>query len=85
MFALRTLPRVRTPFAEATAVRPVGRRGNRSRDDVESILIVANDPDYLGEKTNSKVTNAVATAYLALSIVAAVAALPLLIVTKVGA
>jgi manganese transport protein len=49
------------------------------------VLVVANDPDYLGDKTNSPLTNALATAYLIISIIASVAALPLLVVTKVGA
>src|SRR6266571_5505693 len=41
MFALWTLPRVRTPFAESTAVRPVGWCRNGSWNDVEPLLIVA--------------------------------------------
>jgi Mn2+/Fe2+ NRAMP family transporter len=49
------------------------------------ILVVANDPDYLGQQTNSRATNALATFYLVVSLAAAFAALPLLIVTKVGA
>jgi len=48
-------------------------------------LIVANDPDYLGDKTNSRLTNGLATVYLGLILMAALAAIPLLIVTKVGA
>ena len=46
--------------------------------------MVANDPEYMGEKTNSRFSNAVAFAYLALLIVVSVATIPLMIVTKVG-
>ena len=49
------------------------------------ILVVANDPEYMGEKTNSRFSNAVAFAYLALLIVVSVATIPLMIVTKAGA
>lgn len=49
------------------------------------ILVVANDPEYLGNKTNSKVTNALGTVYLGLTLVISMAAIPLLIITKVGA
>jgi Mn2+/Fe2+ NRAMP family transporter len=49
------------------------------------ILVVANDPDYMGDKTNSKATNALAFAYLVLLIAVAVATIPLMIVTKAGA
>jgi Mn2+/Fe2+ NRAMP family transporter len=48
-------------------------------------LVVANDPDYMGDKTNSRATNALATAYLAMLCVVSVAALPLLVITKAGA
>ncbi|NJC72283.1 divalent metal cation transporter [Planosporangium thailandense] len=45
------------------------------------LLIVANDRDYVGEQTNTRAINAVAGIILALLIVVAVAAVPLLIVT----
>ncbi|MGW6278613.1 NRAMP family divalent metal transporter [Kribbella sp. NPDC055071] len=48
------------------------------------ILIVANDPDYVGRETNGRVRNALALVYLALLIVTSVAAIPLMIVTKAG-
>ncbi|TDO52015.1 Mn2+/Fe2+ NRAMP family transporter [Kribbella sp. VKM Ac-2571] len=48
------------------------------------ILIVANDPDYVGEERNGPVRNAVGLVYLALLIVASVAAIPLMIITKGG-
>jgi len=49
------------------------------------ILVVANDPEYMGTKTNSRLGNAVAFLYLALLIVVSVATIPLMIVTKAGA
>jgi Mn2+/Fe2+ NRAMP family transporter len=49
------------------------------------ILIVANDPTYVGEKTNSKALNALAFAYLVLLLVVALATIPLMILTKGGA
>ena len=48
------------------------------------ILIVANDPDYMGGHVNSKALNVAGQAYLVLILLAAVAAIPLLIVTGVG-
>ena len=48
------------------------------------ILIVANDPTYVGEKTNSKPLNAIAFVYLAILVVVAVATIPLMILTKGG-
>jgi len=49
------------------------------------ILVVANDPDYMGDKTNSKFSNALAFIYLLLLIAVSVATIPLMIVTKAGA
>jgi Mn2+/Fe2+ NRAMP family transporter len=49
------------------------------------ILVVANDPDYVGDKTNSGLTNTLATLYLVLIMVAALAAIPLMLATKAGA
>jgi Mn2+/Fe2+ NRAMP family transporter len=49
------------------------------------ILVVANDPDYLGEKTNSRVTNAIGMVYLVVTILISLVSVPLLIITKVGA
>jgi Mn2+/Fe2+ NRAMP family transporter len=48
------------------------------------ILVVANDPGYMGDKVNSKVTNLLATAFLVLLTVVALAAVPLMIATKAG-
>jgi len=49
------------------------------------ILVVANDPQYVGEHTNGPVLNAVALVYLVIIAVAAVAAIPLLVLTRMGA
>jgi manganese transport protein len=48
------------------------------------ILIVANDPDYMGEKVNGRVANALGSVYLVLVLAAALAAIPLMILTKAG-
>ncbi|MFT4109393.1 NRAMP family divalent metal transporter [Propionicimonas sp.] len=48
------------------------------------ILMVANDPDYMGEHVNGRALNAVGQAYFALILVASVAAIPLMVVTGVG-
>jgi Mn2+/Fe2+ NRAMP family transporter len=49
------------------------------------ILVVANDPDYMGDKVNGRFLNAVAFMYLVILVVAAVATIPLMIITKAGA
>jgi Mn2+/Fe2+ NRAMP family transporter len=49
------------------------------------ILVIANDPDYVGEKTNGRFLNAVASFYLVLLLVISVATIPLIIITKGGA
>jgi manganese transport protein len=48
------------------------------------ILIVANDPEYMGERVNSRGLNAMALVYLVIIVVASVAAVPLMIVTGAG-
>jgi Mn2+/Fe2+ NRAMP family transporter len=48
------------------------------------ILIVANDPDYVGQEKNGPVRNAVGLVYLALLTVASLAAIPLMIITRGG-
>ncbi|HWD80500.1 MAG TPA: divalent metal cation transporter [Kribbella sp.] len=48
------------------------------------ILIVANDPDYVGEETNGPVRNTFGLIYLALLVVSSIAAIPLMIITKGG-
>jgi hypothetical protein len=47
-------------------------------------LVIANDPDYMGDKVNSRFTNALASVYLILIVVVALATIPLMIVTKAG-
>jgi manganese transport protein len=49
------------------------------------ILVVANDPTYMGDKTNSRPLNAVASVYLGLLLLVAVATIPLMVVTRGGA
>ncbi|OBI84790.1 NRAMP family divalent metal transporter [Mycobacterium sp. E740] len=48
------------------------------------ILIVANDPGYMGDHVNGRVTNALASVYLVIILVASLAAIPLMIVTGAG-
>jgi Mn2+/Fe2+ NRAMP family transporter len=48
------------------------------------ILIVANDPDYMGERVNGRLTNALGMIYLVIVVVASVSAIPLMIATKAG-
>jgi manganese transport protein len=49
------------------------------------ILVVANDPDYMGDRVNGRITNAIATVYLALLLIVSAATIPLMIITKGGA
>lgn len=48
------------------------------------ILVVANDPDYLGEHVNGRLANALGNAYLVLLTVASLAAIPLMVITRMG-
>ena len=48
------------------------------------ILVVANDPDYMGEHTNGRLANGLGSIYLVVIGVAAGAALPLMIWTRMG-
>jgi Mn2+/Fe2+ NRAMP family transporter len=48
------------------------------------ILVVANDPDYMGDRTNGRLANSLGTLFLVLVVVAAVAAVPLMLATKAG-
>jgi len=48
------------------------------------ILVVANDRDYLGDRVNGKLANFFGMVYLVVIVVAAVAAIPLMIVTGGG-
>jgi Mn2+/Fe2+ NRAMP family transporter len=49
------------------------------------ILVVANDPEYMGAAVNGRVLNALGTVYLGVILLAAFAAIPLMIVTGAGA
>jgi Mn2+/Fe2+ NRAMP family transporter len=49
------------------------------------ILVVANDPDYMGRHVNGRVANALGTVFLVVVTVAALAAIPLMILTRMGA
>jgi Mn2+/Fe2+ NRAMP family transporter len=49
------------------------------------ILVVANDPDYLGEHVNGRLANGLGSVYLVVIGVAALAAIPLMIWTRMGA
>lgn len=48
------------------------------------ILVVANDPDYLGEHVNGRFANALGVVYLVIIVVSAVAAIPLMVLTSMG-
>ncbi|HEY0248854.1 MAG TPA: Nramp family divalent metal transporter [Gryllotalpicola sp.] len=49
------------------------------------ILVVANDPQYMGGDVNGRVVNAVAMVFLVLIGIASIAAIPLMIVSGMGA
>jgi manganese transport protein len=49
------------------------------------ILVVANDPGYMGDKVNSRFSNFLGSVYLVIVLVAAAAAIPLMLATKAGA
>jgi manganese transport protein len=49
------------------------------------ILVVANDPQYVGEYVNSRLTNVVGFAYLVLLLIVSIATIPLMIWTRAGA
>lgn len=48
------------------------------------ILLVANDPEYMGKHVNGRVTNALALVYLVVILAASLAAIPLMIATGAG-
>jgi Mn2+/Fe2+ NRAMP family transporter len=49
------------------------------------VLIVANDPDYMGEHVNGRALNLLGTFYLGIIMVASLSAIPLMIITGAGA
>jgi Mn2+/Fe2+ NRAMP family transporter len=48
------------------------------------ILVVANDRRYLGDKVNGRLANAVGLVFMVIILAAAVAAIPLMVMTGVG-
>ncbi|MHA3023263.1 Nramp family divalent metal transporter [Mycobacterium sp. BMJ-28] len=48
------------------------------------ILIVSNDPEYMGEHVNGRATNMLGSVYLVIIVIASLAAIPLMIVTGAG-
>jgi Mn2+/Fe2+ NRAMP family transporter len=48
------------------------------------ILIVANDPEYMGEHVNGRTLNGIALVYMVIILFASIAAIPLLIITGAG-
>ena len=48
------------------------------------ILVIANDPDYMGKDVNGRICNALASVFLVLIIVVSLSAIPLMIYTKAG-
>jgi Mn2+/Fe2+ NRAMP family transporter len=48
------------------------------------ILIVANDPEYLGEHVNGRALNGIAVVYMVIIVIASIVAIPLLIITGAG-
>ncbi|MEU7886998.1 divalent metal cation transporter [Microbispora bryophytorum] len=48
------------------------------------VLMIANDPDYMGEKVNGRFSNLLGSFYMVLLLVVALAAIPLMLATKAG-
>jgi len=48
------------------------------------ILVIANDPDYMGEHVNGRFRNGLASVFLVILVVVSVATIPLMIVTRAG-
>ncbi|PYE17442.1 Mn2+/Fe2+ NRAMP family transporter [Williamsia limnetica] len=48
------------------------------------ILIVSNDPEYMGERVNTRKVNAVAQIYLVIILAASLSAIPLMVITGAG-
>jgi Mn2+/Fe2+ NRAMP family transporter len=48
------------------------------------VLMIANDPDYMGAHVNGRLSNALGTVYMLLLIVVSMAAIPLMLATKAG-
>jgi Mn2+/Fe2+ NRAMP family transporter len=48
------------------------------------ILVIANDPDYMGARVNRRTANVLGTAFLVVIVIASVAAIPLMLATRAG-
>ena len=48
------------------------------------ILVIANDPDYMGDRVNGRVRNLLGSVFLVVLVVVALATVPLMIVTRAG-
>jgi Mn2+/Fe2+ NRAMP family transporter len=48
------------------------------------ILVIANDPDYMGDKCNGRIANFLGSIFLVVIVVASLAAIPLMFWTKAG-
>jgi Mn2+/Fe2+ NRAMP family transporter len=48
------------------------------------ILVIANDPDYMGEHVNGKLANLLGSVFLVVIVVVSAAAIPLMIITRGG-
>ena len=48
------------------------------------ILLVANDPDYMGEHRNGRLANVLGWTYFVIILVIAVSAIPLMLITNGG-
>ena len=48
------------------------------------ILVISNDRDYMGDQVNGRTMNALSSVFLLIIVVAAVAAIPLMLLTKAG-
>jgi Mn2+/Fe2+ NRAMP family transporter len=48
------------------------------------ILVICNDPDYMQDKVNGRMSNLLGTIFLILVLIAAAAAIPLMLLTKAG-
>ena len=48
------------------------------------ILVIANDPDHMGDRTNGRLLNAIGFVYLVVLVVVSAATIPLMIITRGG-
>jgi manganese transport protein len=48
------------------------------------ILVIANDPDYMGDNVSGRLLNGLGTVYLVLLVAVSLATIPLMIITKAG-